>query len=117
MKGQTLPSAGRAVVPEAKITQYLLSDTHPDGRGKARFFVAHGFSPAQWEVLAAALRAHAARHVVAETEETPFGLRCVIEGPLSSPDGRAPNVRVVWFLRTGHDVPELVTTYPMKRRP
>jgi hypothetical protein len=59
VKGAPLPNASRAVVPEAKITRYLLSETHPAGRSKARFFTAHGFSPAQWEVLATALPDHA----------------------------------------------------------
>ncbi len=33
-----LPNAERAVVSERKVVDYLLSETHPDGRGKARFF-------------------------------------------------------------------------------
>jgi hypothetical protein len=50
-------------------------------------------------------------HPVVEIAPTPFGVRHVVEGPLPSPDGRAPAVRVVWFVRTGRDVPELVTAY------
>jgi hypothetical protein len=117
VKGEPLPNASRAIVAEAKITQYLLSDTHPDGSGKARFFAAHGFSLSEWGVLAAALRDHATAHPVAEAVQTPFGSRYTIEGALTSPDGRAPGVRVVWFVRAARDVPELVTAYPMKRRP
>jgi hypothetical protein len=116
MTAEPLPNAERAVVARGKVVDYLLSDTHPDGRGKARFFAVHGFSPASWEALAAALRLHAVSHPVAEAVETPFGLRYVVEGELPTPDGRAPGVRMVWFVRTGRDVPELVTAYPMKRR-
>lgn len=39
-----LPNLGNASVPEAKITRYLLSMTHPYGRHKANFFQRFGFS-------------------------------------------------------------------------
>lgn len=116
MKGEPLPNAGLAIVPEQKITQYLLSPAHPDGRGKARFFAAHGFAAANWSVLAEALRGHATAHLVADATQTPFGVRCVVDGALTCPDGRAPEVRVVWFVRPGHDAPTLVTAYPIKQR-
>jgi hypothetical protein len=114
--GGPLPHGEHAVVPEQKVVAYLLSETHPDGRGKARFFTAHGFSPADWEALADALRNHAMANLVVEAVETAFGVRYVVEGGLMAPDGRTPGVRTVWFIRTGRDVPELVTAYPMKRR-
>lgn len=116
MTGEPLPNAARAVVARSKVVDYLLSEAHPDGRGKARFFVAHGFSLADWEALAAALRAHALAHRVISAVERPFGVRYVVEGGLTSPDGRAPGVRTVWFIRPERDVPELVTAYPMKQR-
>ena len=117
MTSDRLPNAERAIVASAKIVDYLLSLSHPDGRGKARFFLSHGFSPDEWQVLARALRDHAVFHPVSEVEETPFGVRYVVEGQIAAPDARTPHVRVVWFIRTGGDVPELVTAYPMKRRP
>jgi len=69
-----------------------------------------------WEVLAAALRAHATTHGVVESAATAFGVRYIVEGELDAPDGRRPVVRVVWFIRRGRDVPELVTAYPVRRR-
>jgi hypothetical protein len=38
-----LPEGDRAQVDRAKITDYLLSLSHPDGRGKAAFFMLFGF--------------------------------------------------------------------------
>ena len=116
MKGDPLPNAGRAVVPEQKITSYLMSETHPDGRGKARFFAAHGFSAREWSVLANALKRHAEDHPVADEEVTAFGVRYVVDGKLEAPDGRAPVVRSVWFIDRGDDVPRLVTAFPSPRR-
>jgi hypothetical protein len=37
-----LPNCEQAVVAEAKITRYLLSETHEDGKHKAAFFTHFG---------------------------------------------------------------------------
>lgn len=39
-----LPNVGGAVVAQEKIIDYLLSDTHRDGRHKAVFFKRFGFT-------------------------------------------------------------------------
>jgi hypothetical protein len=109
-----LPNADQAIVPERKITAYLLSFTHRDGRGKATFFGRFGFAADAWEVLASALRRHAQEHEVTEIEGTPFGVSYAVEGPLATPDGRAPVVRVIWFISTDEVVPRLVTAYPLR---
>jgi hypothetical protein len=111
-----LPHPERAIIAERKVVAYLLDETHPDGRSKARFFSSHGFSISAWRVLAQALRRHAAEHPVVETVESAFGMRYVVEGILHAPDGREPRVRTVWFVVTGGDVPTPVTAYPLKRR-
>ena len=109
----TLPGLENAVVPQAKITSYLLSFTHADGCSKARFFTQFGFSAQAWEAMAHTLLRHAADHEVAKTEDSPFGMRYVIEGELPAPDGRTPSVRSVWFVKTGEQFPRFVTAYPL----
>jgi hypothetical protein len=89
---------------------------HPDGRGKARFFLSHGFGRSEWEGLAKALLRHAAVHPASRTVETQFGIRYVIDGALESPDGRRPVVRAIWFVRVDTRTPEPVTAYPVGRR-
>jgi hypothetical protein len=64
--------------------------------------------------LAQSLLRHAANHEVAETEATVFGISYAIEGPLITPDGRSPQVRVIWFMNNGEDIPRLVIAYPLK---
>jgi hypothetical protein len=49
-----LPNLENAQIPPAKITDYLLSFTHRDGRHKAAFFTRFGFSADNWEIMAAA---------------------------------------------------------------
>lgn len=108
-----LPNLARAIVPEEKITAYLLDSTHPKGKQKAAFFTRFGFSMAQWEVLAEALLAHARLYEVASQRESPHGTNYAVEGALPSPDGRNPGVRVVWFIPRGEETPSFVTAYPL----
>ncbi len=98
------------------MVQYLLSSTHRAGRGKARFFSAFGFQVSAWEALAQALQQHARDNIVTLTEETPFGTRYVIEGPLIAPNGRELQIRTVWFIEEGSRAPQFVTAYPLKWR-
>jgi hypothetical protein len=111
-----LPNYPDAIIPPAKITDYLLSFDHPDGRSKARFFRRFGFQTEHWEELAQALRNHVANHDVAKTEGSPFGTRYVIEGIISTPDGRTPLIRTVWFIEMGEQTAKFVTAYPLQGR-
>ena len=109
-----LPNAERAVVPERKITHYLLSTAHRDGRHKAEFFRSFGFKLEAWEELATALLEHARRHEVVEAVPTPFGRNYVVEGTLPAPDGRLPKVRLVWFIANHAETATLATAYPLE---
>ncbi|MGH9947191.1 MAG: DUF6883 domain-containing protein [Pyrinomonadaceae bacterium] len=108
-----LPNHEIAIAPRGKIMDYLLSFVHKDGRAKAAFFSKFGFGVENWEVLAVALKNHAAEHDEKKQEATLFGIRYIIEGELDAPDGRKPRIRVVWFIESESDVPKLVTAYPI----
>lgn len=108
-----LPNADKAIVPQAKITKYLLSLSHSEGWSKAKFFSRFGFSADAWEELAGALLRHAADHEITKTEGSPYGTRHIIQGVLYAPDGRTPDVRSVWFIDTGEQIPRFVTAYPL----
>ena len=60
-----LPNAERAEIAAEKLRDYLLSNEHPIGRFKARFFTALGFSAARWQELEFALRA---QHLTQDAE-------------------------------------------------
>lgn len=106
-----LPNAEHAIVSEAKISDYLLSLTHPRGRKKAVFFRRHGFTQ---ETLSVALLDHATACDIARMEKTPFGMKYIVEGPLNAPDGEVLSVRSVWITLRGEDKARLVTAYPLK---
>lgn len=107
-----LPDRDRARVDRAKIIDYLLSSSHPDGRGKAAFFMRFGFKAQDWEVLADALRTVAVRNPATAVVESAHGTRYTVDGPLPAPDRRAPMVRTVWIVEAG-SAPRLITAHPL----
>jgi hypothetical protein len=46
-----VPNADQAIIDPRKITDYLLSQTHPDGAPKAAFFESFGFTLIDWPML------------------------------------------------------------------
>ena len=107
-----LPNAEQAVVAREKITEYLLSFTSREGAGKARFFYSFGFRTEEWEEFAEALRSLCLRNAVAEIEETEYGIKHVIIGNITTPDGRNPMIITVWQLDHGADFPRFISAYP-----
>jgi hypothetical protein len=111
-----LPNADHATVDREKITGYLLSDAHPDGSHKARFFKRFGYTTARWERLARDLKEHARRHSVVKAMASQHGVRYTMEGVMEAPDGRPPRVRTVWFIQRKDARPRFVTAYPFRSR-
>ena len=110
-----LPNAELAIVPERKITHYLLNSAHPAGGSKARFFLRFGFTAAEWQKLAIALLRHAREHEVAETEQTPHGQRYVVDGKIITPDGTSLNIRSAWYIDVAGGAPRFVTAHPLPK--
>jgi uncharacterized protein DUF6883 len=110
-----LPKADQATVPEQKITLYLLNPAHPVGGGKASFFLRFGFTQAGWKRLAEALLQHVRENEVVETEQTRYGQRYAVDGPLVAPDGTRLNVRSAWFIDADSNAPRFVTAHPLPK--
>ncbi len=108
-----LPGLDRRYIAAEKIVAYLLNVDHPKGGAKARFFMRFGFSSAAPETLHTALLEHPVRFEVSDVGSATAGTMYVVDGPLSSPDGRDPWVRTVWRLQAD-GVPALVTAYPAR---
>ncbi len=47
-----LPNVENVRVDRNKIVEYLLEVDHPEGAGKAAFFLRFGFTTADWQMLA-----------------------------------------------------------------
>jgi len=110
-----LPRPELAIVPEQKITRYLLNPAHPAGGSKASFFLRFGFTVAEWKRLAEALLHHARENEVTETGKTCHGTRFAVDGPLTAPDGRVLNIRSVWYIRADGGRLRFVTAHPLPK--
>ena len=107
-----LPNSDSVQIDKVKITKYLLSSINEEG--KAGFFTRFGFSVAEWDLLATALRQHVTNHNVTQVIQNIHGTKYVIEGILMTPDGRNPSVRSVWLIEMGKQAARLITAYPLK---
>ena len=107
-----LPNADRAQIDPEKLHGYLLSETHPVGRFKARFFAALGYSPDRWQEFETDLRGQHLTQDAESTESSPHGQTFTIRVILKGPNGQSAMVRSVWFIATGTDTPRFVTAYP-----
>ncbi|MFW6193616.1 MAG: DUF6883 domain-containing protein [Gemmatimonadota bacterium] len=47
-----------------------------------------------------------------ETNPTRHGMKYVVDGELTTPDGRTARIRTVWIAQPGNPRPRLVTAYP-----
>jgi hypothetical protein len=108
-----LPNVDKSRVERKKIVEYLLSASHPDGSSKARFFGSFGFSAEKWRIFAAALKEQARTHDVSSSIESQYGTRYTVDGRLTTPDGRNPNVRTAWAMGKRGKSPRLITAFPI----
>ena len=101
----------RRAIARLKITHYLLDPVHPKGGPKARFFSAFGFDHSAPDMLAHALLNHVATGQVTGVTSDARGWLYAVVGPLTTPDGRDPDVVTVWIVR--HiGAAEFITAYP-----
>lgn len=107
-----LPDRERAWVPPSKLTLYLLSETHPVGRGKAQFFRGVGYDEQHLPELEQDLLSLARREEVAEMVPSMHGTKYVIEGEVVTPTGRRVYIRTIWIVEPGGQGPRFVSAYP-----
>lgn len=107
-----LPWAAWAVVDSAKLTEYLLSTTHPVGRFKAAYFERLGYFPEDWLLLEAALLDLSLSGTVERIEETPYGRKYRVRGMIEPPIGGTITLVTAWIVPTGLNTPRFVTAFP-----
>ena len=106
-----LPGFANAVVADAKITDYLLNDAHPNNGGKAKFFMAFGFTPANWQELKNALLDHPRNNPYVSTTTTAYGEKYEVQCSLLTPDTRNPCIRSFWIVLAANPSPQFITGY------
>jgi hypothetical protein len=112
MGAMKLPRNQEAVVPEEKITGYLLSESHPVEKAKAGYFRKTGYSEKNVERLREDLIRIAVSNAVSEEVSTLFDIKYIVDGDVVSPAGTRARLRTVWIIETGENLPRFVTAYP-----
>ena len=107
-----LPNADKAVVESSKLTDYLLSLDHPEGKGKAKYFMQFGFGPPQADVMESAMLNHAVTQPVVQVKQSEHGVKYVIKCSVLTPDKRNPCIFSIWIVDAGKTMPRFVTAYP-----
>jgi hypothetical protein len=108
-----LPNADDAQVEFEKLRYYLISETHPIGRSKGRFFRSIGFDESRLAVLKHGLIAIARTEDIVEAVASPHGTKYIVDGSIATPSGEQVRLRTVWIVDKGQDNPRFVTAYPM----
>lgn len=107
-----LPNPENVEIDLRKLSEYLLSTTHPIGRSKSVFFNELGYNQSNIKALEEGLRNIAKGGKVLEKSETVHGTKYVIDGLISSPKGNKKSLRTVWIIDKGYNHPRFVTAYP-----
>ena len=107
----SLPNPQQALISQQKITQYLLSSTHPVGRFKAAFFQALGYRLEHWERLEADIR-KSLLHPAISVGRSAYGEKYTITSIWNCPNQKSTQVVTVWIILNGEDFPRFITAYP-----
>lgn len=108
-----LSNRDKVIIPKNKLVKYLLSETHPVGCAKARFFRKLGFNETNIDELKKALLRIARENEVANEKRFEYGTNFVIGGVIVSPSGKRVKIITVWFVKTVKSKPRFVTAYPV----
>jgi hypothetical protein len=109
------PNSSAVEVSREKVVEYLLNPEHPDGAGKATFFLTAGFCVERWEEFADAMKQLVERATAARSVDSPHGSKYIVEGEINTPSGRMAFVRTVWIIDHGQLNARLVTAYPARQ--
>lgn len=108
-----LPNSKNAYVPKEKLLGYLLSETHPVGKSKAKFFRKLGFDETNVDKFERSLLSIARTKDVEERKEIPYGVNYIIKGLIKLPNRKAASIKTVWFVESGQARPRFVTAIPV----
>ena len=108
-----LPNRKNARIKRSKITNYLLSLTHPVGKSKAVFFRGIGFDETNTTQLKRKLREIAQTNDVKNPRPNKWGVNYEIIGALKAPNGKTYPIRTFWFIKAGTKNPSFKSAYPV----
>ena len=107
------PNSDHATISREKLTGYLLSQIHPVGQSKARFFRALGFNLVNVDLFEQNLLKIARSNEVEEEKSSEYGVKFVIDGLLKTPNDEEVFIRMVWIIEFDQEIPRFITAYPV----
>ena len=108
-----LPNSSKAIIPKEKLIDYLLSESHPVGSSKAKFFRGLGFDEKNIDQLAKLLLQIGKSNNIKNVRKFTYGTNYMIEGIIETPVGKTVRIITVWFTKTEKSRPSFVTAYPV----
>lgn len=102
---------GKIIIPEAKLTQYLL--IYQEESDKSKFLAQAGFTQANPDQLKQAIITLIQTHDTIRDRHNKYGTYYRVEGPLIGPDGTL-TVVTVWIERTQDGNIQFVTLKPKR---
>lgn len=105
-----------AYIPLAKLLDYLLSETHPVGKSKAKYLRSLGFNEANINLLKEGLLSIARSEDVNDVIPSSHGVKYVIDGTLQTPMGVIIKLRTIWAIDKDMDRPRFITAYPIETK-
>lgn len=108
-----LPNSDKAYIPKEKLTNYLLSETHPVGSSKAKFFRGLGYNETNVGELTKSLLHIAQTKDVKSVRKLDYGTNYLIEGTIKTQSRKTVTITTVWFIQTSKVRPSFVTAYPV----
>lgn len=108
-----LPYRNNAYIPKAKLTGYLLSQTHAVGRFKSKYFRALGYDELSVSLFEEALRIIAQSQDIKKISQTPYGTKYIIDGKIETPSEKVVKLRTVWIIEKEQKRPRFITVYPV----
>ena len=106
-----IQNADRAHIPREKLQDYVLSESHPVGRFKAKFFRSLGFERTDWRALKVEILS-LLDNEAKEKERTEYGQKYEVRGTIQGPSGKRADLVSVWIILEGEYFPRFITAYP-----
>ena len=110
-----LPNAERAVVDIEKLRDYCLNPAHPEGKHKARVFLAAlGLKAEDAERLRKLIREAILIEEATEQQPTPYGRRYIVDFQVKWEEKLVVTlvtVRTAWIIRSDEDFPRLTSCF------
>jgi hypothetical protein len=110
-----LPNADRAVVDIEKLRDYTLNPNHPEGKHKARVFLAAlGFKADDAERLRELILEAILIREATPQQPTSYGQKFIVDFHVKAEQGLVVTLKMIrsaWIIRSNEDFPRLTTCF------